>query len=149
MWVKISYYCRCPPIITVSVWNILNRNRNHMTCISLSEKNGQTHIPQPAIDSIFKNKIGLKGPMRTAIGKGHVSLNLTIRWTKIITVIWVHLLFGHALYPSFNVHPKFANLYPVYTLLHLFRATSILFRTKLLEIRPLMTRETTQPTQPG
>lgn len=43
------------------------------------EKNGKTRIPQPAIDSIFKNKIGLKGPMRTAIGKGHVSLNLTIR----------------------------------------------------------------------
>lgn len=45
------------------------------------EKNGKTRIPQPAIDSIFKNKIGLKGPMRTAIGKGHVSLNLTIRRT--------------------------------------------------------------------
>lgn len=45
------------------------------------EKSGKTRIPQPAVDSIFKNKIGLKGPMRTAIGKGHVSLNLTIRRT--------------------------------------------------------------------
>ena len=52
-----------------------------MTNDSITEKNGKTRIPQPAIDSIFKNKIGLKGPMRTAIGKGHVSLNLTIRRT--------------------------------------------------------------------
>ena len=46
-----------------------------------SEPNGKTRIPEDAVESIFKNKIGLKGPMRTAIGKGHVSLNLTIRRT--------------------------------------------------------------------
>eukprot|EP00116_Pleurobrachia_bachei_P005968 sb/3466230/ len=45
------------------------------------EPNGKTRIPDDAVESIFKNKIGLKGPMRTAIGKGHVSLNLTIRRT--------------------------------------------------------------------
>jgi len=42
---------------------------------------GVTTIPQDAIDSVKKNKIGLKGPLATPIGKGHVSMNLTIRRT--------------------------------------------------------------------
>ncbi|KAK4103571.1 hypothetical protein N658DRAFT_421166 [Parathielavia hyrcaniae] len=44
-------------------------------------KNGKTAIPDAAIESIRKNKIALKGPLATPIGKGHVSLNLTLRRT--------------------------------------------------------------------
>ena len=40
---------------------------------------GKTTIPKPALDSIWKNKVALKGPLETQIGKGHVSLNLTLR----------------------------------------------------------------------
>lgn len=40
---------------------------------------GRFGIPQAAIDSINKNKIGLKGPLMTPIGKGHRSLNLQLR----------------------------------------------------------------------
>jgi isocitrate dehydrogenase (NAD+) len=43
--------------------------------------NGKTAIPQKAIDSIKKNTVALKGPLATPIGKGHVSLNLTLRRT--------------------------------------------------------------------
>ncbi|KAJ3362765.1 NAD-dependent isocitrate dehydrogenase [Allomyces javanicus] len=42
---------------------------------------GKTTIPEDAILSIKKNKIALKGPLATPIGKGHVSLNLTLRRT--------------------------------------------------------------------
>lgn len=42
---------------------------------------GKTAIPPPAIESIQKNKVALKGPLATPIGKGHVSLNLTLRRT--------------------------------------------------------------------
>ncbi|XP_068693965.1 isocitrate dehydrogenase [NAD] subunit alpha, mitochondrial-like [Montipora capricornis] len=40
---------------------------------------GQTTIPAAAKNSMNKNKIGLKGPLETKIGKGHVSMNLTLR----------------------------------------------------------------------
>lgn len=40
---------------------------------------GKFGIPQAAIDSINRNKIGLKGPLMTPIGKGHRSLNLALR----------------------------------------------------------------------
>ncbi|KAG5361466.1 Isocitrate dehydrogenase [NAD] subunit 2 [Yarrowia sp. C11] len=43
--------------------------------------NGKTTIPQTAIESINKNKVALKGPLATPIGKGHVSMNLTLRRT--------------------------------------------------------------------
>lgn len=42
---------------------------------------GKTQIPASAIESVNTNKIGLKGPLGTPIGKGHVSLNLTLRRT--------------------------------------------------------------------
>eukprot|EP00794_Sanderia_malayensis_P013706 gene13706-15135_t len=42
---------------------------------------GKVKIPQAAIDSVNTNKVGLKGPLATPIGKGHVSLNLTLRRT--------------------------------------------------------------------
>lgn len=44
-------------------------------------KDGKTTIPESAIQSIEKNKVALKGPLATPIGKGHVSLNLTLRRT--------------------------------------------------------------------
>ncbi|KAL0264706.1 NAD-dependent isocitrate dehydrogenase [Diplodia seriata] len=42
---------------------------------------GKTTIPQDAIDSVNRNKVALKGPLATPVGKGHVSLNLTLRRT--------------------------------------------------------------------
>lgn len=38
-------------------------------------------IPPDAVESINRNKVALKGPLATPIGKGHVSLNLTLRRT--------------------------------------------------------------------
>ena len=40
---------------------------------------GVMSIPQGVIDSVNRNKVGLKGPLMTPIGKGFRSLNLTIR----------------------------------------------------------------------
>ncbi|KAH7031110.1 isocitrate dehydrogenase [Microdochium trichocladiopsis] len=42
---------------------------------------GKTTIPPETIESIQRNKVALKGPLATPIGKGHVSLNLTLRRT--------------------------------------------------------------------
>ncbi|KAH6716854.1 hypothetical protein BKA61DRAFT_671327 [Leptodontidium sp. MPI-SDFR-AT-0119] len=42
---------------------------------------GKTSILPETIESIKKNKVALKGPLATPIGKGHVSLNLTLRRT--------------------------------------------------------------------
>ncbi|KAJ6539962.1 hypothetical protein B0H10DRAFT_2138854, partial [Mycena sp. CBHHK59/15] len=44
-------------------------------------KAGKTVIPDSAITSVKKNTVALKGPLATPIGKGHVSLNLTLRRT--------------------------------------------------------------------
>ncbi|KLJ11128.1 isocitrate dehydrogenase [NAD] subunit 2, mitochondrial [Blastomyces silverae] len=44
-------------------------------------KDGKTAIPDKAINSVKKNFVALKGPLATPIGKGHVSLNLTLRRT--------------------------------------------------------------------
>lgn len=44
-------------------------------------KDGKTVIPDGAIDSVKRNYVALKGPLATPIGKGHVSLNLTLRRT--------------------------------------------------------------------
>ncbi|XP_062563944.1 probable isocitrate dehydrogenase [NAD] subunit alpha, mitochondrial isoform X1 [Armigeres subalbatus] len=40
---------------------------------------GKFGIPQSAIDSVNRNKVGLKGPLMTPVGKGHRSLNLALR----------------------------------------------------------------------
>lgn len=40
---------------------------------------GKMGIPQAAIDSVNRHKVGLKGPLMTPVGKGHRSLNLAIR----------------------------------------------------------------------
>ncbi|KAK4553745.1 NAD-dependent isocitrate dehydrogenase [Recurvomyces mirabilis] len=42
---------------------------------------GKTSIPPEAIQSVNKNYVALKGPLATPVGKGHVSLNLTLRRT--------------------------------------------------------------------
>lgn len=42
-------------------------------------KPGQDLIPPEAIESVLRNGYGLKGPLETPIGKGHKSLNLTLR----------------------------------------------------------------------
>ncbi|KAK7204125.1 isocitrate dehydrogenase subunit 2 [Myxozyma melibiosi] len=44
-------------------------------------KDGRTAIPDAAIESVKRNFVALKGPLATPIGKGHVSLNLTLRRT--------------------------------------------------------------------
>jgi len=44
-------------------------------------KDGKQSIPDEAINSVKKNYVALKGPLATPIGKGHVSLNLTLRRT--------------------------------------------------------------------
>jgi isocitrate dehydrogenase (NAD+) len=44
-------------------------------------RDGKTVIPDAAIDSVRRNLVALKGPLATPIGKGHVSLNLTLRRT--------------------------------------------------------------------
>ncbi|CAG8232055.1 unnamed protein product [Penicillium salamii] len=44
-------------------------------------KNGKTAIPDDAIASVRRNYVALKGPLATPVGKGHVSLNLTLRRT--------------------------------------------------------------------
>ncbi|KAJ2666432.1 NAD-dependent isocitrate dehydrogenase [Coemansia sp. RSA 1199] len=44
-------------------------------------RDGKTVIPDAALHSILRTKIALKGPLATPIGKGHVSLNLTLRRT--------------------------------------------------------------------
>jgi len=44
-------------------------------------KDGRTVIPDESIASIERNYIALKGPLATPVGKGHVSLNLTLRRT--------------------------------------------------------------------
>uniref|UniRef100_A0A1B0EZB5 Isocitrate dehydrogenase [NAD] subunit, mitochondrial n=1 Tax=Phlebotomus papatasi TaxID=29031 RepID=A0A1B0EZB5_PHLPP len=40
---------------------------------------GKFGIPPKAIESVNRNKIGLKGPLMTPVGKGHRSLNLALR----------------------------------------------------------------------
>ncbi|KAJ3260480.1 NAD-dependent isocitrate dehydrogenase [Boothiomyces macroporosus] len=44
-------------------------------------RNGVTTIPDDALHSVNRNKVALKGPLATPIGKGHVSMNLTLRRT--------------------------------------------------------------------
>ena len=39
-------------------------------------------VTQENIDSIHKHHTGLKGPMATPIGKGHRSLNITLRQVR-------------------------------------------------------------------
>lgn len=42
---------------------------------------GKTTLPQAAVDSVNRNLVALKGPLATPVGKGHTSMNLTLRRT--------------------------------------------------------------------
>lgn len=42
---------------------------------------GKTTLPQDAVDSVNRNLVALKGPLATPVGKGHTSMNLTLRRT--------------------------------------------------------------------
>lgn len=42
-------------------------------------ENGKTKLPEKTVEIINQHKIALKGPLATPVGKGHVSLNLTLR----------------------------------------------------------------------
>ncbi|KAK3688550.1 hypothetical protein B0T22DRAFT_498626 [Podospora appendiculata] len=73
------------PEIAVAVKDIFAAAKAPITWEPISVdpilKDGKTAIPDAAIESIKRNKIALKGPLATPIGKGHVSLNLTLRRT--------------------------------------------------------------------
>ena len=47
-------------------------------------RDGKMHIPQKCIDLMHTNKLGLKGPLATPVGKGHRSLNLALRKYKML-----------------------------------------------------------------
>ncbi|KAK6035803.1 hypothetical protein COOONC_26692, partial [Cooperia oncophora] len=42
-------------------------------------RDGVFRIPSRCIELMHRNKVGLKGPLETPIGKGHRSLNLAVR----------------------------------------------------------------------
>ncbi|OAF64593.1 hypothetical protein A3Q56_07693 [Intoshia linei] len=45
----------------------------------IKDASGNLILPAKAIASLTTNKVGLKGPLATPIGKGHKSLNLLLR----------------------------------------------------------------------
>ncbi|CAE7325287.1 unnamed protein product, partial [Symbiodinium sp. KB8] len=51
----------------------------HHTISTHAVTPGGDLISQEALDSVLRNKVGLKGPFATPIGTGHRSLNLTLR----------------------------------------------------------------------
>jgi isocitrate/isopropylmalate dehydrogenase len=51
----------------------------HHTISTHAVTPGGDLISEEALDSVLRNKVGLKGPFATPIGKGHKSLNLTLR----------------------------------------------------------------------
>ena len=72
------------PEISAAVQNIFSAakvpiNWEKVDVTPVKGSDGRFSIPQKAIDSILKNRIGLKGPLASSIGKGHRSLNLEIR----------------------------------------------------------------------
>eukprot|EP00835_Amoeboradix_gromovi_P006674 NODE_839_length_3777_cov_0.281131.p2 type:complete len:241 gc:universal NODE_839_length_3777_cov_0.281131:3578-2856(-) len=46
-----------------------------------NQSTGKPEIPPEAVVSINKNRVALKGPLETPVGKGHMSLNLLLRKT--------------------------------------------------------------------
>jgi len=40
---------------------------------------GRIVLPPELMESMARTRVGLKGPLETPVGKGHVSLNLTLR----------------------------------------------------------------------
>lgn len=72
-----SYFCLRPQFYDCCCQAPVDWEEVDVTPVQQSD--GKFGIPQSAIDSIIKNKIGLKGPLATPIGKGHRSLNLALR----------------------------------------------------------------------
>ncbi|VDD91704.1 unnamed protein product [Enterobius vermicularis] len=69
-------------------------------------RDGVYRIPKKCIELMHKNKIGLKGPLETPVGKGHGSLNLAIRkeFHLFANVRPCRSLVGHkTLYDNVNV----------------------------------------------
>src|SRR6266403_958838 len=50
----------------------------HLACQQALEKFGKT-LPDELIESILRNKVGLKGPITTPVGKGFTSVNVGLR----------------------------------------------------------------------
>ncbi|XP_011548931.3 probable isocitrate dehydrogenase [NAD] subunit alpha, mitochondrial isoform X2 [Plutella xylostella] len=72
------------PEITVAVQKIFEAAKvpiewDEVDVTAVRGPDGKFGIPQKAIDSVNENKIGLKGPLMTPIGKGYRSLNLALR----------------------------------------------------------------------
>ncbi|XP_069360297.1 probable isocitrate dehydrogenase [NAD] subunit alpha, mitochondrial isoform X2 [Maniola hyperantus] len=72
------------PEITVAVQKIFEAAKvpiewDEVDVTAVRGPDGKFGIPQKAIDSVNTNKIGLKGPLMTPVGKGYRSLNLALR----------------------------------------------------------------------
>ncbi|XP_037874376.1 probable isocitrate dehydrogenase [NAD] subunit alpha, mitochondrial isoform X4 [Bombyx mori] len=72
------------PEITVAVQKIFEAAKvpiewEEVDVTAVRGPDGKFGIPQKAIDSVNANKIGLKGPLMTPVGKGYRSLNLALR----------------------------------------------------------------------
>ncbi|CAH2087299.1 unnamed protein product [Euphydryas editha] len=72
------------PEITVAVQKIFEAAKvpiewDEVDVTAVRGPDGKFGIPQRAIDSVNANKIGLKGPLMTPVGKGYRSLNLALR----------------------------------------------------------------------
>ncbi|XP_049871948.1 probable isocitrate dehydrogenase [NAD] subunit alpha, mitochondrial isoform X2 [Pectinophora gossypiella] len=72
------------PEITVAVQKIFEAAKvpiewDEVDVTAVRGPDGKMGIPQKAIDSVNANKVGLKGPLMTPIGKGYRSLNLALR----------------------------------------------------------------------
>ena len=75
---------------------------------AIQEPDGSWVLPEPARESINKNKVGLKGPLATPIGAGHPSMNLMLRKTfglyanvrpcKVTKIISIYLLTSFPVY---------------------------------------------------
>lgn len=70
-------------------------------------RDGTFNIPSRCIQSVHENKVGLKGPLETPIGKGHRSLNLAVR--RFVFYIYIILCFFLNKFREFNLY---ANVRP-------------------------------------
>jgi isocitrate dehydrogenase (NAD+) len=68
--------------------------------------NPETGVSADVIQSVEKNKIALKGPLATPIGKGHTSLNLALR--KQFN-LFANVRPCHSIQVSSNISPTLAQ----------------------------------------
>ncbi len=50
-------------------------------------RDGTMQIPPRCIELMQQNKVGLKGPLATPVGKGHRSLNLAVRKSLLLCTV--------------------------------------------------------------